>query len=73
MLSHSFCQSLSAEVDNIYNFSPNKLTRSEQEGKIKYLDEFWNKVKFDSSLYLGLNARNVPEKISIELKKDSVL
>jgi hypothetical protein len=51
-VTQSFCQSMSADIDNIYNFSPNKLTRKEQEGKIKYLDEFWNKVKSDSTLYL---------------------
>ena len=46
------------DIDSTYNFSPNKLTRKEQEDKMKYLDKFWNKVKSDSALYLPQLEKN---------------
>lgn len=57
----SFGQSLN--VDNIYDFSPSKLKRSEQEKKLPALDGLWNKVKSDTATYLPmlrkeLNAQN---------------
>ncbi|MES2649288.1 MAG: hypothetical protein V4717_20585 [Bacteroidota bacterium] len=45
-------QTLSQEIDNIYNFQPSKLSDKEQESKFPALDEFWNKVKGDTSNYL---------------------
>ena len=41
-------------VDKVYDFSPSKLTRSEQEKKGSALDEFWNRVKSDTTKYLPL-------------------
>jgi hypothetical protein len=48
----AFGQSLN--VDNIYNFSPSKLKKSEQEKKLPALDGLWNKVKSDTTNYLPL-------------------
>ena len=42
------------DVDNVYNFSPHKLTAAEQQKKIPSLDVFLNKVKSDTSKYLPL-------------------
>ena len=56
-----FCQLLTLlssgqtlNVDSVYNFSPHKLTKAEQEKKIPSLDVFFNKVKSDTSKYLPL-------------------
>ena len=48
----SFGQALN--VDNVYNFSPHKLTKAEQQKKIPSLDVFFNEVKSDTSKYLPL-------------------
>ena len=48
----SFGQSL--DVDSIYNFTPSKLTRSDQERKLTFIDCFWQKVKSDPTKYLPL-------------------
>lgn len=48
----SFGQSLSEEIDRIYSFKPSKLSSKEQEAKLPALDEFWNKVKSDTAVYL---------------------
>ncbi len=45
-------QTLSKEIDNIYNFQPSKLSDKEQESKFPALDKFWEKVKRDTSKYL---------------------
>ena len=48
----SFGQSLTNDIDNIYNFKPGKLTDKEQEIKMPTLDKFWDKVKSDTTKYL---------------------
>ena len=48
----SFGQSLTNDIDNIYNFKPSKLTDKEQEIKMPTLDKFWDKVKSDTNIYL---------------------
>jgi hypothetical protein len=48
----AFGQSLSQEIDIIYNFKPSKLSDKEQESKLAGLDKFWEKVKSDTSKYL---------------------
>lgn len=48
----SFGQSLTIDIDNIYNFKPSKLTENEQEIKMPTLDKFWDKVKKDTAKYL---------------------
>ena len=48
----SFGQSLTNDIDDIYNFKPNKLTDKEQEIKMPTLDKFWDKVKSDTTKYL---------------------
>jgi hypothetical protein len=48
----SFGQSLTNDIDNIYNFKPSKLTDKEQEVKMPTLDKFWDKVKSDTTQYL---------------------
>lgn len=40
------------DIDNIYDFSPQKLSRKEQKEKVKELDKFWNTIKSDTSFYL---------------------
>lgn len=50
----SFGQSLSNDIDNIYNFKPSKLTDKEQEIKMPTLDKFWDKVKSDTTKYLPI-------------------
>jgi hypothetical protein len=52
MTSFAFGQSL--DVDNIYNFSPSKMTKSEQEKKLPALDGLWNNVKSDTAKNLPL-------------------
>ena len=49
---HSFGQTL--DVDNVYNFSPHKLTKTDQQKKIPSLDVFLNEIKSDTSKYLPL-------------------
>ena len=63
LLSASFAFGQSLDIDSIYNFSPSKLTRSEQEKKVPALDGLWNAVKSDTIKNLpllrnGLNAPN---------------
>jgi len=48
----SFGQSLTNDIDNIYNFKPSKLTDKEQEIKMPTLDKFWDKVRSDTIKYL---------------------
>jgi hypothetical protein len=48
----SYSQKLHDEIHSIYNFSPGKLTREEQDKKIPLMDDFWNKVKSDTATYL---------------------
>lgn len=54
LLFSSIClgQALKGEIDNIYNFKPSKLSKSEQEAKVPNLDTFWNKIKLDTASYL---------------------
>ena len=49
-------------VDNVYNFSPHKLTKADQQKKIPSLDVFLNEIKSDTSKYLPLlrNELNSP-------------
>lgn len=48
----TFGQTLSKEIDSIYNFKPSKLSDKEQESKFPALDKFWEKVKGDTAKYL---------------------
>lgn len=48
-----FSQSLHNDIKQTYDFSPGKLTRDEQSKKIPLMDDFWNKVKSDTSKYLN--------------------
>jgi len=48
----TYGQTLSNEIDAIYNFQPSKLSDKEQESKFPALDSLWNKVKSDTSHYL---------------------
>lgn len=48
----SFGQSLTNDIDSIYNFKPSKLTDKEQAVKMPALDKFWDKVKSDTIQYL---------------------
>jgi len=57
-----FGQSLTLEIDSIYNFKPSKLTDKEQKLKMPALDKFWEKVKNDTIKYLP--------QLRIELKKN---
>ncbi len=50
--SASFGQSLSVEVNSIYNFKPAKLSDANQTIKSGQLDKFWAKVKSDTTIYL---------------------
>lgn len=52
LASFTFGQTLN--VDKIYDFSPSKLTKSEQEKKVPELDGLWNRVKSDTTKYLPL-------------------
>jgi hypothetical protein len=54
LLSTSFAFGQSLDIDKVYNFSPNKLTRSEQVKKVPALDGLWNDVKSDTTKYLPL-------------------
>jgi hypothetical protein len=47
-----FSQSLHDDIGQVYDFSPGKLTREEQNKKIPQMDDFWKKVKGDTSKYL---------------------
>jgi len=47
-------QSKSLDVDKTYDFSPQKLNKTEKEVKVKAMDNFWNKVKSDTTIYLPL-------------------
>lgn len=48
-----FTQSLHDDIKQTYDFSPSKLTRDEQNKKIPLMDDFWKKVKSDTSKYLN--------------------
>jgi hypothetical protein len=52
LTSFSFGQSLN--IDKIYDFSPHKLTKAEQQRKFPSLDSLWNKVRSDTAKYLPL-------------------
>jgi hypothetical protein len=58
----AFGQTLTAEIDSIYNFKPSQLTDKEKEVKMPGLDKFWEKVKNDTIQYLS--------QLRIELKKN---
>ena len=45
-------QTLHDDIVRVYDFSPSKLSRDEQDKKIPLMDEFWNKVKADTTKYL---------------------
>lgn len=45
-------QSLKADIDNIYNFKPSKLSKSEQQEKFPAMDALFNKIKSDTVQYL---------------------
>jgi hypothetical protein len=47
-----FSQSLHDDIRQVYDFSPGKLTREEQNKKIPQMDDFWKKVKGDTTKYL---------------------
>ena len=51
--SYAFGQSLTKEIDSIYNFKPSKLTDKEKEQKMPALDKFWDKVKGDTIVFLS--------------------
>ena len=51
-ISICYSQSLHDEINAVYDFSPGKLTREEQNKKIPLMDDFWNKVKADTAKYL---------------------
>lgn len=48
----SYGQSLHKDIQNIYNFEPHKLSREEQSVKVKLMDQFWGKIKADTTTYL---------------------
>ena len=48
----AFGQSLTKEVDSIYNFYPSKLSDKEKESKMPLLNKFWAKIKTDTLKYL---------------------
>jgi hypothetical protein len=48
----TFSQTLSTEIDSIYNFKPARLSDKEQESKLPALGKFWEKVKSDTAKYL---------------------
>jgi len=54
LLLSSFAIGQTLNVDKIYDFSPGKLTRTEQEKKVPKLDGLWKKVKSDTTRYLPL-------------------
>jgi len=45
-------QSLGDDIKQVYDFSPGKLTKEEQDKKIPLMDTFWKKVKADTTKYL---------------------
>lgn len=45
-------QFFKTQVDSIYDFSPSRLTKSQQEKKMPALDAFWQKVKTDTTSFL---------------------
>ncbi|MGY3215052.1 hypothetical protein [Mucilaginibacter sp. HD30] len=45
-------QTLKVEIDNIYNFQPSKLSKSEQEAKFPAMDKLFNKITSDTARYL---------------------
>lgn len=47
-------QSISNEIDSIYNFKPSKLKRQEQESKGVVMDKFWNKIKTDTTKFMPM-------------------
>jgi hypothetical protein len=48
-----FSQTLHEDVKQTYDFSPGKLNKEEQDKKIPLMDDFWNKVKSDTTKYLN--------------------
>jgi hypothetical protein len=50
----AFGQTLTKEIDEIYDFKPSKLSDKEQETKIPLLDKFWDKVKKDTTKFLPM-------------------
>ena len=50
----TFGQTLTKEIDGIYDFKPSKLSDKEQETKMPSLDKFWDKVKKDTTKYLPM-------------------
>jgi hypothetical protein len=45
-------QTLKVEIDNIYNFKPSKLSKSEQQAKFPAMDKLFNKITSDTTQYL---------------------
>lgn len=54
LVTFTFGQTLTDEIDSIYNFKPSKLSSKEQETKFPALDKFWDKIKSDTAKYLPL-------------------
>jgi hypothetical protein len=48
----AFGQSLKVDIDNVYNFKPSKLSKSEQQAKFPAMDKFFDKVKNDTAQFL---------------------
>ena len=48
----AFGQTLKVEIDNIYNFKPSKLSKSEQQAKFPAMDKLFNKITSDTAQYL---------------------
>lgn len=47
------------EIDHIYNFHPNKLTKAEKQEKLPPLDKFFELIKSDTTKYLPLLRREL--------------
>jgi hypothetical protein len=48
----SSAQHLKSKIDSIYTFHPHQLSKEETEKKSGILDQFWNLVKSDTTMYL---------------------
>ena len=57
----TFGQISKIEIDKIYDFTPSKLSKSEQDKKMPTLDAFWEKVKSDTTTYLPALRRELNE------------
>ncbi|MBL7974254.1 MAG: hypothetical protein JNJ85_05050 [Candidatus Kapabacteria bacterium] len=52
LTTYAYGQTLSNEVDSIYNFKPSKITENEKRRIGTVLDKFWEKVKNDTTRFL---------------------